>query len=174
VDTQGALRGGTNIGDALRHAADAFTDDVKDHKAIILFSDGGDTEETYPVEASQNAFHEKGIPVFTVGAGDPLQGGRIPVTREGQRTYVTYADEEVWTKLDPTLLKSVAAAADGVYFSSISGHVIYDRVCARVAPGETKSIRRRHRHARFHWFAYLALMLLTAETLTTNRKVKIE
>ncbi len=174
VDTQSALRGGTNIGDALRHAADSFTDDVKDHKAIILFSDGGETEETYPVEASQNAFHEKGIRVFTVGVGDPIQGARIPITRDGQRTYVRYEDEEVWTKLDPTLLKSVAAGADAVYFSSVAGHVIYDRVCAKVAPGEAKSIRTRLRHARFHWFACLALILLTAETLTTDRKVIIQ
>lgn len=171
MDTHSVLRGGTNLGDALRHAVDSFTDDGRDHKAIILFSDGGETEESYPLEAAQHAFSKKGIRVFTLGVGDPIQGARIPITRNGQRTYVKHGEEELWTKLDPTPLKSMAAAADGVYFSSVGEHVIYDRVCARVAPGEAKSIRRRLRHARFHWFACLALVLLTAETLMTDRKV---
>jgi len=171
TDTRNALRGGTNVGDALRHAADAFTDDRKDRKAIILFSDGGETEESYSTEASQNTFHEKGIRIFTVGVGDPNRGARIPITNDGRRTYMEYGDEEVWTKLQPDLLKAVAAVADGVYFSSVDGPVIYDRVRAKVAPGEPRSIHRKMKRARFHWFALMALVLLTVETLTTDRKV---
>jgi Ca-activated chloride channel family protein len=171
VNTRNALRGGTNIGDALRHAADGFTDDRKDHKAIILFSDGGETEHSYATQAARNIFHEKGIRVFTVGVGDPIRGARIPITTDGRRMYMVYQGEEVWTKLDPTLLKSVAAAAGGAYFSNIDRHVIYDRVCARVAPGDLKSIHRRSKIPRFHWVASIALALLTVEILMTDQRV---
>lgn len=170
VDTRSVPRGGTNIGDALREAAASFTDEVKDHKAIIVISDGGETDESYAVEAAKKAFEEKGIRVFTVGVGDMVEGGRIPVIRDGQRVYMKYQDQEVWTKLDPGILQSMAAVADGGYFSNTDYREMYQRVRAKVAPREFDSARREMKYARFHWFAAAALSLLTIETLMTDRK----
>jgi Ca-activated chloride channel family protein len=170
VDTRGTSRGGTNIGDAVRHAGDCFADEVKDHKAIVVISDGGETEESFAIEASRKVFAEKGVRVFTVGLGDMDKGGRIPVIEDGKRAYMRHQGQEVWTKLDPTLLQSMASVADGGYFSNVDFRVIYDRLRRRVAPGELESTQREVKHVQFPWFAGLALVLLTIETLVTDRR----
>ncbi len=170
VTTQNAPRGGTNIGDAVRFAAECFTDRVKDNKAIILISDGEETDDSYATEAAQKVFQERGIRVFTVGMGDMNQGGRIPIVRNGQRTYLTFENQEVWTKLHPEMLQSMAAVADGGYFANTDFREMYDRIVPKVAPREFESTRREMRFARFHWFAAPALALLLIEWLMSDRK----
>lgn len=170
VDPRSTGRGGTNIGDALRHAADRFTDQQIDHRAIIVISDGGETDESYAVEAARQAFKEKGIRVFSVGLGDRIEGARVPITLDGERTYMTYQGEEVQTKLEPTLLRSMAAVTDAAYFSNPDFRVVYDAIRSKVAPRALRTVRRETRYARFHWFASLALAMLTIETFLTDRK----
>ncbi|NOT01654.1 MAG: VWA domain-containing protein [Phycisphaerales bacterium] len=170
VDTRAAPRGGTNIGDAIRDAARSFTDEVKDHKAIVLISDGGETDESYAVEAAQNSFEERGIRVFSVGYGDRVQGGRIPVTKNGQRVYVTHQGQEVWTKLEPETLQSVAAVADGGYFTNTDFRDIHEHVKAKVDAQSYETARKQMKYPRFHWFAGAALALLMMEMMITDRK----
>jgi Ca-activated chloride channel family protein len=83
VNTRSTARGGSLIGDAVRVAAESFTDKVKGHKAVLVITDGED-HQSFPVEAAADAFRERGIRVFTVGIGDTGQGTRIPVTVDGQ------------------------------------------------------------------------------------------
>jgi Ca-activated chloride channel family protein len=104
---QAAPRGGSLLGDALRKASEVFTDDVPDHKAVIIFTDGED-HGSYPVEAAQRLHETLSIPVFTVGIGDSDEGARIPVTVDGQRVYLTYDGQEVWSKMNAEVLRQVA------------------------------------------------------------------
>lgn len=173
VSPRSAPRGGTNIGDAVRHAADSFPDKVVGHSAIVVISDGGETDESYADEASRRSFEEKGIRVFTVGLGDGSQGARIPISHDGQRAYMKYQGKEVWTKLEPALLQSMAAVTNAAYFSNPDFRIVYDKIRSLVVPREFGTSRREMRNARFHWFAGLALVLLTVETLMTDRKVVI-
>lgn len=170
VDTRAAPRGGTNIGDAIRDAARSFTDPVKDHKAVVLISDGGETDESYAVEAAQNAFEERGIRVFSVGYGDRVLGGRIPVRKDGQRVYLTHQGQEVWTKLAPETLQSVAAVADGGYFTNTDFRDIYEHIKAKVDAQSYELSRKQVKYPRFHWFAGVALALLMMDTLISDRK----
>ena len=170
VDTRSTPRGGTNIGDAVRRAADSFTDKAIDHRAIIVISDGGETEESYAVEASREAFEEKGVRVFTVGIGDMTDGARIPIMQGGRPAYLTYRGEEIWTKLEPTLLQSMAAAAHGAYFANPDFRRVSAGIRSRITPRDLKTAHREVRNVRFHWLAGLALALLTIETLITDRK----
>ena len=170
VDTRSTPRGGTNIGDAVRHATNSFADDGKGHEVIIVVTDGEETDESYAVEAARKALEEKGIRVFTVGFGDVSRGTPIPIMTDGQRSYMTHQGEEIRTRLDPTLLQLMAAAADGGYFSNADFRAIYDRVRNKVTPREFASTHREMRPARFHWFAGMTLMLLVIETLTNYRK----
>ncbi|MCH7526391.1 MAG: VWA domain-containing protein [Planctomycetes bacterium] len=170
VGTYSAQRGGTNIGDAVRHAMECFVDKVKDHKAIIILSDGGEEDESYATEAAQKAFEERGIRVFTVGYGDMVEGGRIPVIRDGQRVYMQFEGQEVWTKLNPSTLQAMAAVADGGFFTNTDFREVYERIVPKVASREFEVTRKEMRYARFHWFAALALTLLMIDTLITDRK----
>ncbi len=171
VNTRSAPVGGTLIGDAVRSAADAFTDKIKDHKAIIVVSDGGETDDSYAEDAARKAFEEQGIRVFTVGFGDISEGGRIPVMKDGKRVYLKDGQQEVWTKLEPGVLQTMAAVADGGYFSNIDFREMYARIAPKVAAREFESTRREMKYARFHWFAGLAMALLMIETMMTDRKV---
>jgi Ca-activated chloride channel family protein len=170
VDTRSTPRGGTNLGDAVRRAADSFPEKARDHRAIIVISDGGETEESYAVEASRMAFEDNGVRVFTVGIGDITDGARIPITRDGRPAYLTFEGEEIWTKLDPILLQSMAAAADGAYFANPDFRRVSTGIRSRLTPREYKAARRERQDVRFHWLAGLALGLLIIETLVTERK----
>jgi Ca-activated chloride channel family protein len=173
TSVRSAPRGGTLIGDAVRFAADHFVDRVKDHKAIILITDGED-HESYPVEAAQKAYEEKGIRLFTVGFGDVTQGQRIPVGNPASRRYLQYDGQEVWSKMNPATLQEMAVVSSGIYFpagtSDIDFRDIYRRISENIRPREFEESKKQFYYARFQWFAGLALLLLMGETLLTDRK----
>ena len=175
VDAKSAPRGGTLIGDAVRLAADSFVDRIKEHKAILLITDGED-HESYPVEAAQKAWEDRGIRVFALGFGDVSQGRRIPVGEGGQRHYLQHEGQEVWSKLNPTTLQEMAVVGGGAYFPAGTADVdfrdVYQRISAKVGQREFEVSRKQFLLPRFHWFAGLALVLLMAETLLTDRKEK--
>ncbi len=170
VTTRSSQRGGTQIGDAIRLAAASFTDKVKDHKAIIVISDGEETDDSYAAQAAHIAFDEKGIRLFTIGTGDARQGGRIPIVQNNQRLYLTHQGREIWTKLHPQLLQEIAFSADGGYFAHTDLREVYDRIADKIQQRTYESQRKELRYPRFQWFAALALSLLMIETLMTDRK----
>ncbi|UCE61471.1 MAG: VWA domain-containing protein [Phycisphaerales bacterium] len=170
VNTRSTPRGGTNVGDAVRRAVDSFPEKVSDHRAIIVISDGGETDESYAVEASLKAFEEKGIRVFTVGIGDMTEGARIPIKRDGRPAYMMHQGKEIWTRLEPTLLQSMAAAGHGAYFANPDFRRVSAGIRSGLTPRELEATRRRTQNVRFHWPASLALALLVIETLMTDRK----
>jgi len=165
-------RGGSMTGDAIRLAMNSFTDEVDDFKAIVVLSDGDDMG-SYPVEAAATAA-DRGISVFTVGLGDVVDGGRIPIEADGQRLYLTWEGEEVWSTLQPELLQEIALAADGAYIPAGTGNVdmatIYDDVIA-VGSGRTLGTARIEQHVpRYQWFAAMALLLLLVESFMSERR----
>jgi len=98
VDTESVVRGGTNIGDALRIATDRVFRGVEGgYKDIILITDGDD-QDSFPVQAAEAAVRE-GIRIFTVGLGSP-EGTRLPGIR--------YQGEPVISGLNEDLLKEIA------------------------------------------------------------------
>lgn len=167
VTPESAPRGGSLLGDALRVAADAFTDQVPDHKVIIVFSDGED-QGSYPVEAARRLRQDLSIPVYTVGIGDSDEGARIPVDAGGRRVYLTYEGQEVWSKMNPTVLRDVALASGGAFVPVGTGTVdmgkIYQDRIEPVAKRQFDTAMLRRHKARFQWFAGLALVLLLAES----------
>lgn len=168
-----APRGGSLLGDALRLARNAFTDEVPDHKAIVIFSDGED-HGSYPLEAARNLFAELAVPIYTVGIGGSGEGARIPVETAGATNWLTYDGQEVWSKMNPVLLRDIALATGGAFVpvgvgTVDMGHIYADRiepVAKRVF--ETATVKRHH--PQFQWFAGLALALLLVESLIGDRK----
>lgn len=173
VGIRSSARGGTLIGDAVRTAADSFADKIKKYKAIILITDGED-QESYPVQAASTAFSEKGIRVYTIGIGDLDEGARIPTTRNGQRTYLQYDGQEVWSKLDTRTLEEMALAGGGAYIPAGTSQVdmgqIYQQKIATAELREFETTRIKRYDAQYQWFAGLAFVLLMMESLMTDRK----
>ncbi|MHC4908989.1 MAG: VWA domain-containing protein [Planctomycetota bacterium] len=160
-------RGGSLVGDALRLAGDSFTDDIKDSKAVVVFSDGED-HGSFPVDAARSLWEEKGVRVFTVGIGDAGDGARIPIVGPGGgRRYVLHENQEVWSKMDDATLRDLALQGGGAFIPAGTSNVdmteVYDQHIAPVTRRDFGSGRVERFHARFQWFVVPALLLLLIE-----------
>ncbi len=168
VEPSGAARGGSLLGDAIRIAAGAFVDQVKQYKTIIVLSDGED-QGSFPIEAARKVQEERGIRVFTVGVGDSAQGSRIPITRDGQKLYLQYEGQEVWTKMDPAILQQMALAGGGAFIPAGTSRIdlgqIYQQKIAGTEKREFETSRVQRYKVRYQWFAGLALLLVMVETM---------
>ncbi len=173
VDTQDAPREGSLLGDALRLAGDSFTDEAPDYKAVVILSDGED-HGSYPMEAAQRLHDDLNVPIITVGIGDSNEGARIPVQTNGQRTYLTYQGQEVWSKMDPGLLRELALATNGIFVPAGTGNAdmqeIYEQRIEGLARRELDTISATYHHPQYQWFAAAALVLLIIETALGNRR----
>ena len=111
MSPESAPRGETDLGSAIRTALATLDPAADDHNAIILISDGGDLRG----EALKNAeaAKKRGIPIFTVGIGDPKRGATIP--SEDGRGVVKFDGKPVTVKLEESALDAIAKASGGSY-----------------------------------------------------------
>ena len=112
LDPDSAPRGGTAIGDAIRKGLEVFHANADRDQAMILITDGDD-QQSYPLEAAEVA-RERHVTIFTIGLGDADRGARIP-QKGDRKSYVEYQGEQVWSKLDGSLLEQIALNTTGVY-----------------------------------------------------------
>ncbi len=167
LDPGSAPRGGTAIGDAIRKALEVFHARADRDQAILLITDGDD-QQSYPLEAAAVAA-ERHVTIFTVGLGDADHGARIPKSGESQ-SYLEYQGQQVWSKLDGSLLKDIAIKTSGVYVPA--GTRAYDlgELYAKYLQGkrgsEEQTLKRIRRADQFQIFLALALLALLADSFT--------
>ena len=171
VSPRSVKRGGTKIGDGIRLAQESFTDDVQDHKTIIVLSDGEDMG-SFPVEAAADAA-AAGITVYTVGIGDSTLGARIPTILYGQPTYITYEGKEVWSVMNSDELSNVANAGGGLFVPAGTANLdlasIYAQRIATDAGKSFDSVKLEQFIPRFQWFAIPALLILLGDSWMSLR-----
>ncbi|MFQ5425035.1 MAG: VWA domain-containing protein [Phycisphaerae bacterium] len=176
VGVHSAPIGGTDLGAAIAAGARAFTGEGGQHKVILLITDGED-HAGRGVDAAKKA-RQQSIEVYAVGIGDPERGGLIPIEKDGEKTYLVYEGQQLWSKLDPGVLDAIARAG-GTERYYRSGRVnasqrtlewIYtDKIAPKTE--QTKGDRRAARlYPRFHWFAAAAVLLLLIESLVSERR----
>ena len=175
VDVSSVSRGGTMIGDAIRKTLDdAFDDQEKKYKDIILITDGED-HDSFPVEAAAEA-GRRGVRIIAVGLGDEDQGRRIPVTGEnGRRTFLTYEGREVWSRLDAATLRKMAnRTPGGRYLNVATGTIdlgdVYTRLIAGEEKREVESKTIELYEEKFQIFIAFAVLLLAAELFVSERR----
>ncbi len=164
--------GGSKLGDAIRSAANSFIDKTKDHKAMVIFTDGED-QESKPIEAAETALSEKGIRIFTVGLGDMEQGARVPSAASSGRTqFLNYKGEAVWSKLNGATLSEIANKTGGAYIPAGTKRVnmaaVYHGYIASVEQTEFEMAKVNAYIPRFQWFALPALLLLILEAFLSS------
>ncbi|MBL9121457.1 MAG: VWA domain-containing protein [Phycisphaerae bacterium] len=172
---QDSARGGSLLGDAIRVATEAFTDQIKGGKAIIVVSDGEDME-SFPVEAAKRAFDDHGVRTYAVGIGDSVDGARIPVMAGRERTWLVHEGKEVWTKMDPKLLTDMCLAGGGAFVPAGTRLVdmgeVYESTVAAVGRREFETTTVKRTLPQFQWFAGLAALLLVVESLVGWRSAR--
>jgi Ca-activated chloride channel homolog len=111
ISPESAPRGETDLGSAIRASLDALDPAADDHNAIIMISDGGDLRG----QALENAAlaKKRGIPIFTVGIGDPNRASPIPAA-DGKGVQ-QFDGKAVKVKLEEAALKAIAEASSGRY-----------------------------------------------------------
>lgn len=162
-----APRGETDLGSAISTALGALDPAADDHNAIILISDGGDLRGKV-VENAQLA-KKRGVPVFTVGIGDPAKPSTIPDS-SGSGVQ-TFKGSPVETKLDEKALVAIAELSGGRYVPLATAGTaettlgaIYSKFLRQVAAKEMAEAEALRATERFEWFLLpgLALMLAAA------------
>ncbi len=167
-------RGGSRLGDAIRVAAEGFLTKTNDHKAMVIFTDGED-QESEPVKVAKQIYMEKGVRIFTVGLGDMTTGARIPLSSENAKDYVQYDGQQVWSKLDGEILKSVATETDGAFIPAETKQVdmasVYRKYVSRVEQQEFETATIDQYEARYQWFVGTAFACLFVGLMISHRKV---
>ncbi len=173
LEPKDAARGGSMLGGALEVAAESFPSDSTAGRAIVVLTDGEDMGSD-PVAVAKEIFESQGIRITTVGIGDARDGGRIPIEEGAQRRWLVHDGEEVWSKMDPTVLQEVAQNAGGIFVPAGTAQVdlgeILQRSMADLERGEFETSTLRRTIPRFQWPAGLALLLLVIECLIRDCK----
>jgi Ca-activated chloride channel family protein len=179
ITTESTSRGGTMIGDAIRRAAaDVFDTRSREFKDIILITDGEEHEgyESFPEQAAEKAAAE-GIRIIAIGLGDENEGSRIPITGpDGERTFLKYNGQEVWSRLDGDLLRRIVYATKGGKFLAVGpGQTfeldeIYEGLIASAEKRELESATMMKYDEKFQIFIALGIVLIVCEALISERK----
>lgn len=162
---------GTRIGEALRAAVAAQDPRRRGHQDILLLSDGDDPAQDDEWRTGALAAKQAGIPVSTVGIGDP--GDTSPIVIDGQ----PLRDGEgkpVQTRLNEEPLQAIRKLTGGLYVPARTRTValgdIFDQTIAdRGGPGETDDPLAQYR-LRYALFFGPALAFLAAEMMLGDRR----
>jgi Ca-activated chloride channel family protein len=175
IDIESTSRGGTAIGDAIRKASDEIFDkQSRKYKDIILITDGED-HESFPVAAAEKAAKD-GIRIIAIGLGDQNNGARIPIiAADGQKSFLKYNGQEVWSKLNGDELREIAfATPQGKYLAVETGTFdldkIYRDIIASAEKRKLESETMMQYDERFQVFLVLAILLIVCEILISERK----
>jgi Ca-activated chloride channel family protein len=171
IDFASAPRGGSLIGDAIRKALASMPEEHDRDQVLVLITDGED-HDSFPDEAAKLAA-ERGIKIFTLGLGDVTEGNRIPLRDEdGSLHFLQHDGQEVWSRLDEGLLKSVALRTGGAYIpgrtSAYDLGQIYEDHLASLAHGSAITERRLRYREQFQWFLAFGLGCLLLEMLISR------
>ena len=178
VSTESTSRGGTNIGDAIRKATtEIFDQQSRQYKDIILITDGEEHEGqgSFPVQAAEKAAQE-GIRMIAIGLGSEEPGARIPVTGpNGQKTFLKYNGEEVWSKLGSDTLREIVFPTGGILLTvgpdeTFNLDEIYETYIAGEQERELESVTMMTYDERFQIFIALGILLIVSEALISERK----
>lgn len=173
VDPHSIPRGGTAIGNAIQVAMKSFAAGAGGDRAMVLITDGEDTEGD-SVAAADMAV-KQGVRIYAIGIGTPA-GELIPV-REQDKPMEFLKDREgqvVKSRLNEDVLKQIALKTGGIYVRSAAGDfgidTIYDTGIARLQRAEQEARLQKRYLERFQWPLGLALALLVVELFVTDRR----
>ena len=170
IDPHIMTSGGSDLGNALKEAAEAFPSE-NNVKVVVLLTDGEDLGGK-AIEAA-NAAHEEGIQVFAIGIGTP-EGEYLKIRNEGgiEEFVRDTSGQPVRSQLDESTLQQIAQITGGNYsrLSSESLNQLYNSVIATLPREERESEMQEIRIERFQWALSAAAILLVLETLIRRRR----
>ncbi|MDR1342075.1 MAG: VWA domain-containing protein [Prevotellaceae bacterium] len=168
INTGIVPRQGTAIGKAIITAIRSFSLQSEKSRALIIISDGENHEDD-PIEAAQLAVKE-GIKIYTIGIGSP-QGSPIPLKEGGLMK--DRQGNMVVTRLDEETLEKTAAAGNGIYVRATTSNIGLSDIVndvRKLDKQELSSVIYEDFNEQYHYFFYVAIVLLVLELLIVERK----
>ncbi len=171
ANTNQAPTQGTAISEAIDLAERTFGEDNKQHKALIIITDGENHDEE-TLERAQEA-RENGLMIFTIGVGTP-DGGYIPMYYAGQSGFkMDRSGNPVKTQLNEEMLTQVAEAGAGAYYNLVDGDQVITALKTRIEQIEKREFEQRsftEYESYYQYFLALALLFLLIEFIFSYRK----
>ncbi|MFI5370059.1 MAG: VWA domain-containing protein [Candidatus Eisenbacteria bacterium] len=164
---------GTDIGRALRTAAQMLPEGRRSEQAIVLWTDGEDLEGG--ARAALDEVTSKGLRVYAVGVGTPA-GDVVPVLDDEGRAVDIKRDSDggpVHSRLDEDLLRELARRSRGGYFAASQAGGETARLVAtlsQLARGSRGERLVERAVPRFPWFAGAAALLLALDRVRRHRR----
>lgn len=157
--------GGTNLSEALKTAYDGFEKESDTEKAVILITDGENTEGD--AEDVAKTLAKEGIRIFCIGVGGS-EGAPIPDENGGFKKDAS--GNIVLSRVDEKGLEKLAALTNGAYVRSVAGDMDLDLIYRDKIRGEMEgktltSGKQKVWENRFQWFLFPGLVLLLAEAM---------
>jgi len=164
---------GTDFARGFDLALRLFKKSAGSQKLLVLITDGEDLENNWP-ETLKELQKEK-ITVFTVGVGIP-GGAPIPILDKDGKTADWKKDAQgniVKSRLDEGTLIRIASEGQGQYYrlSAVAGIEPFIRILKAY---ERKLLSQKIKSKKIDRFQYpllLAIMLLVAEMVISDRKI---
>jgi Ca-activated chloride channel family protein len=170
IDPSIMTSGGSNLGNAINEATEAFPSE-NNVKVALLLTDGEDLSGNAATAAA--TAREDGIQVYAIGIGTP-EGEYLRIRNEqGIEEFVRDANgQPVLSKLDEDTLQAIAQATGGNYsrLSSDSIDQLYNSIIARLPREARKSELQEIRIERFQWALTAALLFLVFDILIRSRR----
>lgn len=171
ADPDQAATQGTSIGAAIELADRGFPIDNKNHKALILITDGEDHEEE-AIAAAETA-RKNGLFIYTVAVGT-AEGSFVPIFRNGQRDYKKDpSGNPIRTAVNRDLLAQIASIGGGQAFELEDGAAVFAAIQSSIELIEKREFEQRvftDFESYFQYFLGAGLLLLMIEFLLSYRR----
>ena len=164
---------GTNLGQALGVAMDAFGETDRRHRILVVITDGEDHEDE--VEKAVARAIEEGVRLYPVGIGS-IAGVPIPELDAGGRSQGFKRDGDgmvVTTRLDEHTLQMMAERTGGSYYRASPAGTELAALAEEVSAGDGQEFEVEQITVfdeQYQIFLGLALALLIAEILVPDRR----
>ena len=163
---------GTAIADAIDLAERSFDEENKNHKALIIISDGENHDDVALNRARQA--NSDGLLIFTVGVGT-TEGSFIPMTVAGRSDYKRdNTGNPIRSALNEEMLQDIADAGEGNYFNLNSGSSqVADAIRSRIDNIDKRELEQRvfnEYESYFQYFLGLAVLLILLEFMVSYRR----
>lgn len=176
VDVNTVPQPGTAIGPAIDLALNSFRYDEGTKKAIVIITDGEDHEGD--IEKAIEDAKSKDVVIYAIGFGSPA-GVPIPIYNQAGSVTGFMKDREgniVLTKLDETILKTIAEGTNGKYYRGTNTQDELENIyndLAKIEKSEYGSKKITEYEDRYYYFLFTALFLLIIEFLISLNKSKL-
>ncbi len=168
--------GGTSIARAIYKGIESFEGGKKEHKVLILVTDGEDHEGS--LDRAIKEAKDKGVTIYCVGIGS-AEGELIPVKDDkGVPKFLQDAEGKVVkTRLMETTLQKIAVETGGMYVHATGAEfgldLIYKEKLQDIEKQEFKSKMEKRYNEKYQIPLVLAMVLLFLEPLLGERKAKL-